>query len=68
MISLLVAAKARYSASVELLEMVGCFLVHQEIKQSPINIQKPVVDLIDMGQEAQSESEKPLRFSYELLE
>ena len=58
MTSLVVAAKALYSASAELLEMVGCFFVRQEIRQSPKKTQNPVVDLRVIGQEAQSESEK----------
>ena len=68
MTSLPVAARARYSASAELREMVGCFLVFHETKQSPMKIQKPVVDLRDMGQEAQSESEKPRRLRDEDVE
>ena len=55
----MVAVKALYSASAELLEIVGCFLVHQEMRESPIKIQTPVIDLRIMRHDAQAESENP---------
>ena len=45
-ISAVAFAKALYSASVEDLETVGCFLAVQEIKLSTRNTAKPPVDLL----------------------
>ena len=67
-ISLVVDVNALYSASAELLEMVGCFLVRHEIRESPRNRQKPITYLLEIGQVAQSESENPLRSKLELDE
>jgi len=53
-------AKARYSASEDDLETVLCFLVFQDIKESPRKMQKPVVEWRVVIQEAQSESLKAL--------
>ena len=58
----------RYSASAKDLLIVCCFLEFQEIIESPRNIQYPVIDLLVSGQDAQSESSKPLRWSPNLLE
>lgn len=44
MISLAVAVRALYSASVDELETVGCLFADQETKLEPNKIQKPVVD------------------------
>lgn len=49
-----VSDKERYSASVELLDTVGCFLDDQDIKFWPRNVQNPPVDLLVAGQPAQS--------------
>lgn len=54
-------ANARYSASAEDLETVGCFLERQEIKEEPTNIVKPVVDRLLSGQVPQSTSVKPFK-------
>lgn len=51
---------ARYSASVEDLDTVCCFLVCHEIRLSFRKMANPVVDLRVVRQEAQSESENPL--------
>ena len=48
---------ARYSASVEDLETLSCFLHFQETRLSPKNMHHPVVDLRVSGQSAQSASE-----------
>lgn len=47
---------ARYSAYMELLEMVFCFLDFHEIKESPRNTQNPVTDLLVSKHPAHSES------------
>lgn len=57
-ISHVVAARTLYSASVEDLEIVGCFFEHQDMRESPKNMQNPVMDLLVSGQAAQSESVK----------
>lgn len=49
-------AKARYLASVEERETVGCFLDFRDMRESPMNRQLPVTDLRESGQAAQSES------------
>lgn len=61
-----VAASALYSASVEDLLTVTCFLDFQEINQSPMKMQNPVIDLLVSGQVAQSESLKALSCSDEV--
>ena len=58
----------QYSASAEDLPTVCCFLDFQDIIESPRNMQYPVIDLLVSGQDAQSESAKPLRWSSNLLE
>jgi len=40
-----VAARAWYSASDELLDMVCCFLDYQDIRDSPKYTEKPIMDL-----------------------
>lgn len=59
MISLVVTAKARYSASATEREMVVYFFAFQEIKESPRNMQKPMINFLESGHPAQSTSEKP---------
>ena len=51
-------ANALYSASVEDLETVFCFLDFQQTREEPMRIQKPVTDLLVSGHLAQSESAK----------
>lgn len=53
-------ASVRYSALEELLEIVGCFLDFQDIKESLRKIQKPVTNFLVSLQVAQSESKKAL--------
>ena len=48
---------ARYPTSVEDLETTSCFLHFQEMRESPRNTQKLVVDLQSIGSLAQSTSE-----------
>lgn len=45
--SLVIIARARYSALVEVLDMIDCFLALQDIKDSPRNMQKIVIDFLD---------------------
>ena len=52
---------ARYSASTEESDTVFCLFVHQEISEDPKKTQYPVVDLLVIGQPAQSESQKARR-------
>jgi hypothetical protein len=52
---------ARYSASVEDLEIVGCFLEAQVRRLLPRKIRKPVVDLRSTGLPTQLESVKAVR-------
>ena len=56
-----VEAKARYSASVELLEIVGCFLAAQVIGLDPRKAMKPVVLCLALGSPVQSPSKKAER-------
>ena len=56
MISALADDIARYSASVEDLNTVVCFLHFHEIRESPRNIHQPVVDRRKSGQPPQSAS------------
>lgn len=60
-ISLVVLAKARYSASAEDREVVDCFFDFQETNESPRKTQKPVTERLVSGQEAQSASQKAWR-------
>ena len=53
-----VEASARYSASVDDLETVGCFFDFQDMRESPRKTQKPVTERRESGHPAQSESEK----------
>jgi hypothetical protein len=64
------AAKERdlYSASVELLETVFCFLALHEIREVPRKKQYPDVDLLVSTQFAQSASAKPSNWIVEVLE
>jgi len=55
-----VDAKARYSASEELFETVGCFFEHQEMSDGPRYIENPVMERLVSRQLAQSESLKAL--------
>lgn len=55
-----------YSASLEDLETVFCFLDLHETKASSKNIQYPVTDFLVSVQEAQSESVKPFRCRLDL--
>ena len=57
-ISLVVAASARYSTSVEEREIVCCFLDFHEFKESPRKAQKPVIDRQESEQGVQSASAK----------
>jgi len=56
-ISLVVDTMARYSASVDDWETIDCFLLFQEIKESPKKIQNPVTDLRSVGSLPWSASE-----------
>lgn len=47
-----------YSISAEDIETTPCLIDFQEIGESPNNVQYLVVDLLDMGQETHSESQK----------
>jgi hypothetical protein len=60
MISQHVTAMALYFALVEEQDMVCCFLDFQEIKESPRNKQKPMIDFLVSGQVAQCASQKAL--------
>jgi len=51
-----VAARALYSDSEELLEIVGCFLDFHDIRDSPKKMAKPVTDFLVPEYVAQSES------------
>ncbi|KAL4590284.1 hypothetical protein LXL04_003211 [Taraxacum kok-saghyz] len=67
-ISHVTAAMALYSASVEDLETIFCFLVFQDMSRSPKNTQKPVMDLLISLQPAQSESLKALSCNMDLAD
>jgi hypothetical protein len=54
---LVVDVIAWYSASVEDWEVIDCFLLFQEIRESPKKIQKPVIDLRSIGSLSWSASE-----------
>lgn len=60
-----VAASALYSAFEELQDMVGCFFVFQLMRESPVNTQKPVIDLRVSIQLAQSLFESACKESLE---
>lgn len=51
-ISLIVTARARYSASAEELDTMGCFLARHDKRESPRKMQKPVIDFRESGQAA----------------
>lgn len=55
------SATLRYSASVEDLEIVCCFLDCQEIISEPRNKQKPELDHMSSISDAQSTLERPTR-------
>jgi len=57
---------ALYSDSVEDLETQSCFLLFQDIKESPRNIHQPVTERRVSGQLAQSASLKATRRIKEL--
>jgi len=59
-ISQTVASSAQYSASVDDRETISCFFDFHEIMKDPRKTQKPVLDLLVLGQVAQSESLKAL--------
>lgn len=59
---------ALYSNSTENCDTVCCFLDFHEIKDSPRKTQKPVTDLLESGQEAQSAFAKAFRCNSDLLE
>ena len=56
-ISLVVDVIAWYSTSVEDWETIDCFLLFQEMRESPKKIQKPVTDLRSVGSLSWSASE-----------
>lgn len=53
--------RAQYSASAEDKEMIGYFLLFQEMGLPPSVIKKPITDLRVIAHEAQSESENATR-------
>jgi hypothetical protein len=53
-ISQVVEANAMYSASVDNLEGVGCFLARHEIREGPRKTRKPVTEPLESGHPAQS--------------
>jgi hypothetical protein len=59
------AAIDRYSASVEEQETICCFLDFHETRASPIKTQKPVIDLLESEQVAQSLSQKAFILRFE---
>ena len=61
-------AMALYSASADDLETVDCFFYFHETRESPMNIQYLVTDLLVYGHEAQSKSVKPFTCNFELAE
>ena len=54
--SLVVVARARYSAFTEDRETIDCYFTFQDIKASPMNMQKPMVDFRESIHDAQSAS------------
>ena len=60
--------RARYSASTKEHDTVVCFLDFHEIKGSPRNTQKPVMDLRESGQMVQSALEKARNYEDEEAE
>ena len=67
-ISLAIAAKDLYSASIADLEIVACFLDFQDTKEEPRKIQKPVVDLRVSRQLSQSTSAYPFILKSDVAE
>lgn len=63
MISAVVSARARYSASVEERDTTSCFLLFQAIREEPRKIENHVVDFLSLTSPAQSESEKAVKVS-----
>uniref|UniRef100_A0A3Q7FJI2 Uncharacterized protein n=1 Tax=Solanum lycopersicum TaxID=4081 RepID=A0A3Q7FJI2_SOLLC len=59
MVSAARRARARYSASVEDRETLGCFFVHQEIRFGPKKMRNLDVDFLSFLSFAQFEYEKP---------
>ena len=59
MVSAARRARARYSASVEDRETLGCFFVHREIRFGPKKMRNPDVDFLSFLSFAQSKSENP---------
>jgi hypothetical protein len=59
-ISIVVIARDLYLASMLDLETTYCFLVDQEMRQSPKNIAKPVVEQRSSGHPAKLEPQKAL--------
>lgn len=51
-----------YSASANDLETIFCFLDFHETKESPKKIQKPIINLLVSGPDAQSTSAKALKW------
>ena len=68
MISQTATAIDLYSDFAEDLETICCFFDFHEIKDSPRNMQKQVIDLLMLGHEAQSASAKAFKCSSDLLE
>lgn len=66
-ISPVVLARARFSASVDDLEIIRCFLVFHEIKASPRHTQKPVKNFLVSAHAAQSKCENALNWQEELV-
>ena len=64
----MVTANARYSASAEERDIVDCFLAFQDTRESPRKIQKPVMDFLELGRDAQSASEKAFNWREEVDE
>jgi len=56
-----VVARALYSASEELREIVGFFFDFHDIRESPKQMEYPMTDLCVVGHVAQSKSLKPQR-------
>lgn len=56
-----------YSASAKERDTVGCFFDLKEIKESPMKLQKPLIDNRVWGQATQSTSEKIFSWRAEIL-
>ena len=61
-ISHVTTAMNLYSASIEDLVKVDCFLDFQDTKESPMKMLFPVTDLLVSGHEAQSAFAKPFKW------